>query len=87
MEMTPPKNEGDLRFLAPEGISFDSGQGDVRNAYQSLYFKYDGQSKRDGLTVLRYKHSRGLAFADKLEFLFDNEGNMVKFRYGVLDEK
>ena len=87
VELKPPLKEGDLRILTPEGVSFDSGVGDVRNAFQSIYFTYDSQDDRNGLKVLRYGHGRGLSFSDQLEVLMDKEGKIKAFRYGVLDEK
>jgi len=85
-EITRPGKESDFKILTPEGISFDSTIGDLRNAYQSVYFAYDGQGERNGLKTLRYQHSRGLNFADKLEFLLDKDGKVKSIRYGVLDE-
>lgn len=86
VKLDSPQKEGDLRILTPDGISFDSGVGDVRNAFQNVYFSYEGQDKRDGLRVLRYNHDNGLGFADKLEVLIDKEGKIKSIRYGVLDE-
>lgn len=73
--------------MTPDGVTFDSSVGDVRNAFQSIYFAYDGQEDRDGLKVIRYVHGRGLSFSDKLEILLDKEGKIKVIRYGVLDEK
>jgi hypothetical protein len=87
IEFYPPQKEGDLKILTPDGVTFDSSVGDVRNAFQSIYFAYDGQEDRDGLKVIRYVHGRGLSFSDKLEILLDKEGKIKVIRYGVLDEK
>jgi hypothetical protein len=87
IEMTPPLKEGDLRILTSEGISFDSSADDVRNAFQNIYFKYEGQDSRDGFKVIRYEHGRGLSFSDKLEVWIDIEGKIKTIRFGVLDEK
>lgn len=87
VEFDPPQKEGDLKILTPEGITFDSSVGDVRNAFQSIYFTYDGQENRDGLKVIRYVHGRGLSFSDKMEVLIDKDGKIKALRYGVLDEK
>jgi hypothetical protein len=86
IEIKPPIKEGDFNILTPEGISFNSSIGDIRTAFQSLYFSYDGQDERGSLKALKYKHSKGLSFSDKLEFLFDQDGKMAQIRYGVLDE-
>jgi hypothetical protein len=80
------QKEGDFNILTPEGISLASSIGDIRNAYQSLYFSLDSQYERDKLRVLKYKHSQGLNFGDFLEVFFDHDGKLVRIRYGVLDE-
>ena len=81
-----PAGEGEFDFFSIEGVSFKSNIGDVRNAYQNAYYKYNGEGDRDKYKVLKYVHSRDLDFADKLEFAFDKEGKLMEFRYGVLDE-
>jgi hypothetical protein len=87
LKMDSPQKEGDLKILTPEGISFDSSVGDVRGAFQNIYFKYEGQDNRNGLKVIRYEHGRGLDFSDKLEILIDKDGKIKTIRFGVLDEK
>lgn len=87
LTLDAPKNDGDFQFATPEGIGFDSTGGDARNAFQNLYFTYDGQKDQGALKHLRYKHSRGLAFDDRLELTVDREGKIVQLRYGVLDER
>ena len=84
--MEAPQKAGDFQVMTPEGISFDSTDGDARNAFQGLYFNYDGQSDKDGLNYIKYKHSRGLAFDDLLEVYFNKPGKIVRLRYGVLGE-
>ena len=87
MTLTPPLQEDDFQVLAPENVSFSSNLGDVRNAYQSAYFNYDGQDKDGKLQVLKYKHNQDLNFADWLKFWFDSGEKIVKIQYGVLDER
>lgn len=87
IKMDSPQKEGDLKIMTPEGITFDSSAGDVRNAFHNLYFKYDGQDSRNDLKVIRYSHGRGLDFSDNLEVLIDKDGKIKTLRYGVLDEK
>lgn len=82
-----PRNEGDFDFLTSNGISFASSTGDVRNTFQSIYFTYDREDHQDSYDVLRYNHSRGLAFADKFEVFFDRGGKIAQLKYGVLDER
>jgi hypothetical protein len=86
-KVTAPSGTDDFDFLTPDGISFSSSTGDVRNAFQSMYFTYDREEHQGRFNVLRYNHSRGLAFSDKLEVGFDRDGKMAELRYGVLDEK
>ena len=86
-KMTTPSGPDDLDFLTPEGISFASSDGDVRNALENVYFSYDREDHEGSRMVLRYGHSRGLAFDDKIEVVFDRDGKMVELRYGVLDER
>jgi hypothetical protein len=83
---TAPKNPGDFRFTTPEGVTSESGAEDIRDDFQSIYFEPDGQKRKDKNEVLRYKHSRGLDFADRLEFTVDPQGKILQIRYGVLDE-
>jgi hypothetical protein len=83
---TAPKESGDFRFTTPEGVTSDSGTEDIRNDFQSVYFEFDGQKRKDKNEVLRYKHSRGLDFADRLEFTLDPQGRLLQIRYGALDE-
>ncbi len=82
-----PQKEGDIKILTPEGVSFDSSVGDIRSAFQNIYFKYEGQDSRNGLKVIRYEHGRGLGFSDKLEVWIDKDGKVKTIRFGVLDEK
>ncbi|HVZ79659.1 MAG TPA: hypothetical protein VHE12_02530 [bacterium] len=87
-EMIPPEKPGDFRIMTPEGITLDSEVGDLRNAYQGLYFKYEGVGETDGFKTIRYQHSQDLlAFGDKLEFLVTKQGKIHKVRYGALDER
>ena len=73
--------------MTPEGITFDSSVGDVRNAFQNAYFSYEGEDHENKLKILKYVHSQDvLTFSDRLEFAFDKEGKLVNIRYGVLDE-
>jgi hypothetical protein len=59
----------------------------VRNACQSVFFKYVGEGHRGKLKILKYNHPEDfLSFSDKLEFAFDKEGKLTEIRYGVLDE-
>jgi hypothetical protein len=81
-----PGSPDGLEFVTPDGISFQSSSGDVRNAYENIFFHYEAQDEVGNFKVLKYKHGRGLSFDDKLEFYFDREGKLVKLRYGVLDE-
>ncbi len=87
LEFDPPQKDGDLKIMTPDGVTFDSSVGDVRNAFQNIYYNYDGQEDRDGLKVIHYAHGRGLSFSDKIEILIDKEGKIKAIRYGVLDEK
>jgi len=87
LEFYPPKKEEDLKILTTDGVTFDSSVGDVRNAFQSIYFTYDGQEDRDGDKVLRYVHGRGLSFSDRMEIIVNKEGKIKVIRYGVLDER
>ena len=81
-----PAEKDDFKIMSVEGVTSDSNIGDVRNAFQSVYYKYDGEGHRDKFKTLKYVHSRGLDFADKLEFGFDKDGKLAEIRYGVLDE-
>ncbi|HEY5039509.1 MAG TPA: hypothetical protein VIJ93_10600 [bacterium] len=82
-----PVTADDFHILTPEGISFDSTTGDIRNVYQSVYFKYNGEGHRDDLKLLRYKHNEDwLAFSDEMEFGFGKDGKIAEIRYGVLGE-
>jgi hypothetical protein len=76
----------DFQLLTPEGISLSSGIGDVRNAYQNVYFVYDGESHENHHVILEYIHRLELDFSDRLNFEFDKDGKMVEIRFGVLDE-
>ncbi len=87
LEITAPVQEDDFQFLTPEGVSFTSGIGDVRNAYQSLYFAFDGENHENRHVILKYIHKVEWNFSDRLNFDFDRDGKLVKIRYGVLDEK
>lgn len=87
IKMDSPQKEGDLKILTPDGITFDSSAGDVRNGFHNVYFNYDGQDSRNDLKVIRYSHGRGLDFSDNLEVLIDKDGKIKSIRYGVLDEK
>jgi hypothetical protein len=86
-EWVPPKTSDDFKFLTPEGVDGESSSGTIRNVYQSEYFSFEWQREEGEKTRVRYKHSRGLNFDDKLEFLMDRGGKILKVRYGVLDEK
>jgi regulator of replication initiation timing len=86
-KVTAPAGPEDFEILTPEGISLSSSSGDVRNAFQNMYFTYDREDHQGRLRVLRYNHSRGLAFSDKLEVAFDQQGQMAELRFGVLDER
>ncbi len=86
-KMTAPASPDDLDFLTPEGISFASPDGDVRDAFENVYFSYDREGHEGRRMALRYDHSRGLAFDDKIEVVFDKDGKMAELRYGVLDER
>lgn len=81
----PITKEGDFHFLTPEGISFESSEGDVRNAYQGLYFKINGEHREKELKIVKFKHSNG-DFDDKLEIGFNKDGKLTQIRFGVLDE-
>lgn len=85
--VSAPSSPEDFDILTPEGISFASTNGDARNAFQNMYYTYDRQVEEGGLHVLRYSHSRGLAFDDKLEVFYDKTDKIVKLKYGVLDER
>jgi len=85
-EVDAAKTDDDFKFLTPEGLSFDSSEGDVRNAYQGFYFKVDGVHTEKGVKIVRFKHGHDLDFDDKLEIGFDKTGKLVQIRYGVLDE-
>lgn len=86
IKIAAPAKDGDFTILTSEGVTSDSPIGDVRNAYQSVYFKYNGEGERKKMRILKYQHSRGLDFSDKLEFAFDRDGKMMEIRFGVLDE-
>jgi len=86
-EWVPPKKEDDFKFTTPEGVHDEVSSGTIRNVYQSEYFAFEWQREERDKTRIRYKHSRGLNFDDKLEFLMDRDGKILKVRYGVLDEK
>lgn len=81
-----PRGTDDFSLVLPEGLSFESGVGDVRNGYPNAYFVLDGERKDGTVRILKFIHRVDLDFPDKLEFGFDKEGKMVKIRYGVLDE-
>lgn len=81
-----PLNESDFQVITPDGLSFDSVIGDVRDAAPNEYFVFDGERKEDGGKTLKYLHPVSLDFSDRLEFNFDKSGKLVKIRYGVLDE-
>lgn len=85
-EVMEAKTGDDLRFLTPEGLSFDSTEGDVRNAYTGIYFKSDGIHREKDLKIVKFKHSHDLDFDARLEIGFNKEGKLVQIRYGVLDE-
>jgi hypothetical protein len=86
MGFAVPVKDDDFQFLTPEGITFSSGIGDVRNVYQSLYYTFDGESHEKKLRVLKYIHNVAWDFADRLQFYFDKDDKLVKVRFGVLDE-
>jgi len=86
VEILAPANEGDFKMLSPEGISFDSGIGDVRNAFHNIYFIYDGEDHEDHRKVLKYVHKVSWDFSDRLNFEFDKDGRLLEIRFGVLDE-
>jgi hypothetical protein len=86
-EWVPPKKADDFKFMTPEGVDGETSSGTIRNVYQSEYFSFEWQRDEGEKTRIRYKHSRGLNFDDKLEFLTDRGGKILKIRYGVLDEK
>jgi hypothetical protein len=86
VEIEAPVKADDFQLLTPEGVSFSAGIGDVRNAYQNVYFVYDGESHENHHVILKYTHKVELNFSDRLNFDFDKDGKLVKIRYGVLDE-
>ncbi|HET9869278.1 MAG TPA: hypothetical protein VFR02_02095, partial [bacterium] len=86
LEAAAPQDAGDFRVLTPEGVSFGSDSGEVRDACENAYFKYDGVGENGKYRILKYTHGEGLAFADKLEFWMDRDGKMQKIRFGTLDE-
>ena len=81
-----PKSVDDFSLMTPDGLSFGSDVGDVRNAYPNPYFALDGERKEGALRILQFVHRVSWDFSDRLEFGFDKKGKMVKIRYGVLDE-
>jgi len=82
-----PASDGDFRMVTPEGLSFESRQEDLRNAFKNEYLEYEGQKRNKGQMTLRYKRKMSWQFADKLEVRFDVDGKMRELRYGVLDER
>ncbi len=85
--LSQPQKAGDLRFLTTNNISFDSKSSEVRDSFPNLFYKFDGQGEKDKQKVLKYNHSRGLSFDDRIEVLFDQQDKMTEIRCGVLGER
>ena len=85
--MKAPLNTGDLDFLTPEGLSFKSSNGDVRDNTQNVFLKYDSQSEEKNQKILKYLSPENfLGFNVQMEFWFDRHDKMTQIRYGVLGE-
>lgn len=85
--MKAPLNTGDMDFLTPEGVSFKSSNGDVRDNSQNAFLKYDSQGEEKKQKVLKYLSPENfLGFNVQMEFWFDRHGQMTRIRYGVLGE-
>lgn len=82
-----PDEKGGFQFVVPEGFASEAPYSEVRNLFESGYFTYDKQKKKDDLRILRFKHKAGrFKWADKLNFWFDKDDRLVKVEWGVLDE-
>ncbi len=78
---------GDFQFLTANSISPLSNSGDVRNATESDYFKYEGLDERENKRILKYGRDGGIGFNDEIEFMFDREDKLTAIHYGVLGER
>jgi hypothetical protein len=85
--MKAPLNTGDMDFLTPEGLSFKSASGDVRDNNQNAYFKYDSQGEDKGQRILKYVSPESfLDFNIQAEFWFDRHDKLTRIRFGTLGE-
>jgi hypothetical protein len=78
---------GDMDFLTPEGLSFRSSTGDVRDNSPSAYFKYDSQRPEKDQKVLKYVSAENfLGFDVQVEFWFNRHDKMTQIRCGLLGQ-
>lgn len=83
-----PKGDDGFIFTTPEGVTNFSRFGAFKNRFETAYFTFDREDKKDGFRILRFKHSEGfLGFDDVLEFWFDNKDNFALLKWGMLDRK
>jgi len=83
-----PVSTDDFRFVSPEGVQLESSFSDIRNRFESPYFKFANEDKDKDMKILRFKHGGDLlGFADVVEFWFDSSDHFVKLKWGLLDKK